>query len=187
MEAQKDPNDKRYEPLKGAVQNVLVLPHHAALNTACNGMVIKETQTLNSQLSTLTRIANLIRPSCVYASAHFMAHVWHPCKDVIQAFNTVMANAPIHKVLTVECCQDDQGYPNKQENKVLRNLICEDETRHIYTSHAYVQKFIVKEFSDEKKLRSIMRQVKYQHSCCELICQMGSNVQNLISYRMETV
>lgn len=186
----KVPPDLRYDSLENAKKNVLILPHHAALNTACRGGKISMRTPVKTQLNALSGIAELIHPDCVYASAHYVKYGWHPCRNMIDIFETVEKAAPSHKVLAFLCQTDAEGRPLAY---LPRDLICDDEDRHIYTSHAYDRNFIIKsailkmDGSKPNYFNGGEDITSYGNLCYELICEMNSGLPEGIRYSVELV
>lgn len=183
--------NSRYDPLKKAVESVLILPHHAALNTACQGMKIVANTVLTKKLKSLSGISALLHPTCVYASAFYRKHKWHPCKNMMNVFTNVAAGAPTHKILTLECELDHNG---KTKDGMPRDLICEDECRHVYTSHAYNRNFRIDNaaYNVGRRTQSDFMINKtdiidYPNLCYELVCQMDASLPNMISYQAVVV
>lgn len=178
-----DPSKKAKYTFLEAEKKILIMPHHSALRTACNGEKIKKGIKLEEQLSATRYFAETIQPTCIYASAHYKAkRYFHPNLNVLGVFAEYTEEADSHHVFGFEL-QMDQGYPCCRDNKFkttydLKTVACEKRT---YTSHSVQDSISVKSASyngtDSCRITTLPGK---QHVFGNLICEIDQGTINCV-------
>lgn len=131
--------DPTYEKLIQNKYNVLIVPHHAALKTACSREIISFGTTLDGQLKSAKEFSDKIKACCVYASAYYRTYHWHPCFDILDIYaQKVSRQNSEHNCAGFQMLLNKKGNPKKG---YLREYKCTSTTQNKYTSFAFANTF----------------------------------------------
>ncbi len=178
-----DPQKRAKYTFLNAEKKILIMPHHSALRTACDGEKIKKDIKLEDQLSETRYFADTVQPSCIYASAHYNAkRYFHPNLNSLGVFAGHTENADKHHVFGFEL-QMKGGYPYCKEKRYKPNydLKTEDCTKRTYTSHS-IQETISAESASYNGVADhrITTLPQNHHVFGNLACEIDQGVLNCV-------
>lgn len=177
----KDPKKRAKYTFLNAEKKILIMPHHSALRTACNGEKIKRDIKLEEQLSETKYFADTVCPSCIYASAHYNAkRYFHPNLNSLGVFEKHTEDADSHHVFGFEL-QMDGGYPQCREKryKPKYNLKTTDCKKRTYTSHSVQEPISVASASyNGAAAHRITTLSKKHHVFGNLVCEIDQGKIN---------
>lgn len=178
-----DPTKKAKYTFLNAEKKILIMPHHSALRTACNGEKIIKDIKLEEQLSETKYFADTVCPSCIYASAHYDAkRYFHPNLNSLGVFERHTEDADSHHVFGFEL-QMDGGYPLCREKryKPKYNLKTTDCKKRTYTSHSVQESISVMSASyNGTGLHRITTLSQKHHVFGSLVCDIDQGAINCV-------
>lgn len=178
-----DSNKRAKYTFLNADKKILIMPHHSALRTACEGERIKKGIRLEDQLSATRYFAETIQPTCIYASAHYNAkRYFHPNLNALGVFAKYTKEADSHHVFGFEL-QMDQEYPRCKDNqfKPAYDLKTADCVKQTYTSHSVQESISVESASyNGRGAHRITTLPGKQHVFGSLICEIDQGVINCV-------